>query len=434
KRAYCLKTQPATGETYPKSDLFNKANYTFKTRLDWQKFAVGNVSHQPYFGAEYIYSDAWTERHNQSESYVINAAGKKTNHTIYHKGKGSLGIDNYTLYMADRISWRNVSLMPGVRYDYDNYLSNHNISPRFMTEWDIFADQTSMITAGYNRYYGGNILDMGLRDIRNSWTESVSGNKTLTRYQDLKTPYNDELAMGLQQKIGKNVIARANYVYREAHDQISKSSRTDSATKTTITEYNNDGKTKTHSFNLSFELAEPLHISQVDINPQIVFSYIKSKGNLSLNNGYEESNTGDNRVVYNGNLVSYDSVPVADFNNPLKISLNMDFTHQPSGLVWANTLTWQEARKARIILGKTNAQYISEYSDYKQYVDEKLDSSLTWDTRLSWTPQFLKQQNLTISADILNVLDSKTAVDTTNTGVATYASGRTFWLDVSMKF
>lgn len=386
-------------------------NYTFKTRLDWQKFTVGNVSHQPYFGAEYIYSDAWTERHNQSESYVINAAGKKTNHTIYHKGKGSLGIDNYTLYMADRISWRNVSLMPGVRYDYDNYLSNHNISPRFMTEWDIFADQTSMITAGYNRYYGGNILDMGLRDIRNSWTESVSGNKTLTRYQDLKTPYNDELAMGLQQKIGKNVIARANYVYREAHDQISKSSRTDSATKTTITEYNNDGKTKTHSFNLSFELAEPLHISQVDINPQIVFSYIKSKGNLSLNNGYEESNTGDNRVVYNGNLVSYDSVPVADFNNPLKISLNMDFTHQPSGLVWANTLTWQEARKARIILGKMNAQYISEYSDYKQYVDEKLDSSLTWDTRLSWTPQFLKQQNLTISADILNVLDSKTAVD-----------------------
>ncbi len=98
---------------------------------------------------------------------------------------------------------------------------------------------------------------------------------------------------------------------------------------------------------------------------------------MSLNNGYEESNTGDNRVVYNGNLVSYDSVPVADFNNPLKISLNMDFTHQPSGLVWANTLTWQEARKARIILGKTNAQYISEYSDYKQYVDEKLDSSLT---------------------------------------------------------
>ncbi|WP_234246651.1 hypothetical protein, partial [Klebsiella pneumoniae] len=28
-RAYCLKTQPATGETYPKSDLFNKAIVMF---------------------------------------------------------------------------------------------------------------------------------------------------------------------------------------------------------------------------------------------------------------------------------------------------------------------------------------------------------------------------------------------------------------------
>ncbi|WP_230941227.1 hypothetical protein, partial [Enterobacter asburiae] len=30
KRAYCLKTQPATGETYPKSDLFNKAKTLLK--------------------------------------------------------------------------------------------------------------------------------------------------------------------------------------------------------------------------------------------------------------------------------------------------------------------------------------------------------------------------------------------------------------------
>ncbi|MEH3675171.1 hypothetical protein POW18_22715, partial [Enterobacter roggenkampii] len=30
KAAYCLKTQPATGETYPKSDLFNKASFLLK--------------------------------------------------------------------------------------------------------------------------------------------------------------------------------------------------------------------------------------------------------------------------------------------------------------------------------------------------------------------------------------------------------------------
>ncbi|WP_218973358.1 hypothetical protein, partial [Klebsiella pneumoniae] len=34
KRAYCLKTQPATGETYPKSDLFNKASWQLKNGLN----------------------------------------------------------------------------------------------------------------------------------------------------------------------------------------------------------------------------------------------------------------------------------------------------------------------------------------------------------------------------------------------------------------
>ncbi|MCB7693094.1 hypothetical protein KAF65_06620, partial [Klebsiella pneumoniae] len=32
--AYCLKTQPATGETYPKSDLFNKASMSKKERWE----------------------------------------------------------------------------------------------------------------------------------------------------------------------------------------------------------------------------------------------------------------------------------------------------------------------------------------------------------------------------------------------------------------
>ncbi|WP_241165546.1 hypothetical protein, partial [Serratia marcescens] len=30
----CLKTQPATGETYPKSDLFNKAKNNYKNNVD----------------------------------------------------------------------------------------------------------------------------------------------------------------------------------------------------------------------------------------------------------------------------------------------------------------------------------------------------------------------------------------------------------------
>ncbi|MCL7653316.1 hypothetical protein M8371_29540, partial [Klebsiella pneumoniae] len=40
KRAYCLKTQPATGETYPKSDLFNKALVLHKQGLSNREIGI----------------------------------------------------------------------------------------------------------------------------------------------------------------------------------------------------------------------------------------------------------------------------------------------------------------------------------------------------------------------------------------------------------
>ncbi|MBJ3817113.1 hypothetical protein F9C28_20150, partial [Shimwellia pseudoproteus] len=52
KAAYCLKTQPATGETYPKSDLFNKAALYPSRRgllssvrhfLDYLEAAIGDI-------------------------------------------------------------------------------------------------------------------------------------------------------------------------------------------------------------------------------------------------------------------------------------------------------------------------------------------------------------------------------------------------------
>ncbi|MFB3944647.1 hypothetical protein, partial [Klebsiella pneumoniae] len=47
KRAYCLKTQPATGETYPKSDLFNKAIFMMKNlflaAIHWLKTIAGVI-------------------------------------------------------------------------------------------------------------------------------------------------------------------------------------------------------------------------------------------------------------------------------------------------------------------------------------------------------------------------------------------------------
>ncbi|MEH6037958.1 hypothetical protein PO656_22735, partial [Enterobacter kobei] len=46
KRAYCLKTQPATGETYPKSDLFNKAGLAIKGRDSPESIVFYSYAHK----------------------------------------------------------------------------------------------------------------------------------------------------------------------------------------------------------------------------------------------------------------------------------------------------------------------------------------------------------------------------------------------------
>ncbi|MDQ6262893.1 hypothetical protein, partial [Klebsiella pneumoniae] len=53
KRAYCLKTQPATGETYPKSDLFNKAPVILNSKSIWwgsipTMLAVSGILNAPF--------------------------------------------------------------------------------------------------------------------------------------------------------------------------------------------------------------------------------------------------------------------------------------------------------------------------------------------------------------------------------------------------
>ncbi|MEH5891313.1 hypothetical protein PO663_22275, partial [Enterobacter roggenkampii] len=59
-RAYCLKTQPATGETYPKSDLFNKAGTNYKF-----------YQHQRA-GLEIFSSNLWWDKAERSvDDYIV---------------------------------------------------------------------------------------------------------------------------------------------------------------------------------------------------------------------------------------------------------------------------------------------------------------------------------------------------------------------------
>ncbi len=134
---------------------------------------------------------------------------------------------------------------------------------------------------------------------------------------------------------------------------------------------------------------------------------------MSLNNGYEESNTGDNRwfitVIWSLTIAFQWQILI-----PIKDLLKHGFHASTERVGVGNTLAWQEARKARIILGKTNGNtsaniQITSSMLTKNWIAPDLGHPLVLDATISETTK------PEISADILNVLDSKTAVDTTNT-------------------
>ncbi|MCD9802508.1 hypothetical protein ACRE51_27100, partial [Klebsiella pneumoniae] len=63
KRAYCLKTQPATGETYPKSDLFNKAAQQLQNALQRVSDLI-EAAHQS-LSQEVDYFGNWRSEENR---------------------------------------------------------------------------------------------------------------------------------------------------------------------------------------------------------------------------------------------------------------------------------------------------------------------------------------------------------------------------------
>ncbi|WP_207232064.1 hypothetical protein, partial [Escherichia coli] len=74
KRAYCLKTQPATGETYPKSDLFNKAPELEKqTELKpfFTKSILGLTKITGLHTHSFIFERVHTNMHKNNHNYFL---------------------------------------------------------------------------------------------------------------------------------------------------------------------------------------------------------------------------------------------------------------------------------------------------------------------------------------------------------------------------
>lgn len=155
---------------------------------------------------------------------------------VYAPSNVNVSTNTYETYLQDTIRFKRLTAVPGVRLDYDNYMKNTNIAPRFSTSHDLWGDRSTELFGGVNRYYAGNVLAYKLRAARIlgyyechpehvTATGSCSAKPVTTvttpgargspkplnevnyNYTSLNTPYSDELNVGVQQRIYDTVWA-----------------------------------------------------------------------------------------------------------------------------------------------------------------------------------------------------------------------------------
>ena len=415
-------------------------SWTLKGRVDLDPVRTGAITHIPYAGLEWQRVQAGFERFQQSHSYrraYDNKGGYQDFSKVrYLPGTVDVNYDSVSAYLSDRIEWERLALDAGVRYDRESFLGTNNISPRSRLDWDVLGSGDTLLSAGWSRYYGSEVLQTALEEEINRMRRQVLDAKGrpvtdgtreyYVRYQGLRMPYDDEWAMSLRQRLA-GIEGTLSYVHRNGRDQWTKAGNDTDGYR-----YTNDGRSTTDGVSLTLRPLEPWRLGETRWNLLATWSWQKRKTNGDLVKGYSgDARDPDDQVIYNNAQIRAMDLPPSNFHQPQEAVLHLIGALPKAGLTWSNKLHWRSKRDATIYVGVgPKPLYLQRYES------GNLPSYWTWDTKLAWRPTFAR--NLEISAEVLNVLDSKPALTASNPNLkssrALYQVGREIWLQVGYRY
>lgn len=414
--------------------------WTLKGRVDLDPIRTGVFTHSPYAGAEVsrvqTNFERFQESHSYRRAYSPDGSYKDFSKVRYLPGTVDVTYNMASLYLSDRIEWERLALDAGLRYDRETFLGNNNVSPRTRLDWDMFGSGDTLLSAGWSRYYGSQVLETALREemsrLRRQVLDSkgnpvANGSKEyFVEYKGLRMPYDDEWAVSLRQRMA-GVEGVLSYVRRNGRDQW-----TQTGNETEGFRYTNEGLSTTDGVSLSLRTLEPWRLAETRWNMLASWSWQKRKTNVDLVDGYSgDARAPDEYVLYNGSRTRAIDLPPSTFYQPQTASLGLIGAWPRTGLTWSNMLNWRSKRDATIYVG------LGPRPDYlERFESGEIPSYWTWDTKLTWQPTFAR--NLEFTVEVLNVLNRMPAVTASNpnlkTNRSTYQSGRELWLQVGYRF
>lgn len=441
-----------------------KNTYTAKQNYEFNPFKLAQINHQLDLGWQLDLYDASYRRFRDvylgrstptwdsstvcqaGDSLCIDGEQYYKSRTLYPARSVEGNYTNYAAYLQDSMTWGRLEVTPGIRVSYDNYLENVNIAPRLAASFDVFGDRKSRIFAGANRYYAQNMLAYKLRsgisqyyvetrtDASSPW---VSGDLTTSSYDydvsKLKTPYSDELNLGLSQRI-LDTVWTVKYVHRDGKNQFGRSSTTDESGQKYYV-LTNEATTQGDTVSLTIEPISPYKFKYADVSWSLGANYSNNKS--SSQTYYDQSSSDDNMVIFKGKLMEKGDMDALDYNTPWTVFLNVD-THIPLlNLDWSQRLGYTSGytgySTSTITCVEGNIICGNYTGNATLYTEQEYDDYFSYDWRLMYTQPIFKDQSLQISLDILNVFNTavETHKSTNSSSAITYKTGRQIWLGAS---
>ncbi|STT82394.1 Outer membrane receptor for monomeric catechols [Klebsiella pneumoniae] len=234
-----------------------KNTTTLKQDAELNAFSTSGITHQIDAGwqvdsyqTEYRrFGDAYVSRGvatispttqcQSDDAWCIGGEQYIKSRTLYPERSVKGRYTNYAIYLQDSMNFRRVELTPGVRLQYDDYLKNTTLAPRLAGSLDVFGDKRTRLFGGANRYYGQNMLAYKLRsgigsyyiqtrqNAQSPWeTGELRSSSINYDVSDLKTPYSDEISLGLSQRV-LDTVWTMKWVNRKGRAQFGRESVTD---------------------------------------------------------------------------------------------------------------------------------------------------------------------------------------------------------------
>jgi hypothetical protein len=418
---------------------FDWMTHTFNSGLTYEKTKAD------YSRTDDVMMSRWAA-HNEvvcSEDDPYCLGGEQFAYTLnlYDSEKTDAEVTFYDFYFEDVIDFGKLSLRPGIHFSYNDLMKNNDYAFRNALFYDFFGNGSSILNAGFNRYYGKTFLTYALLEGRSGselWKRSryrENGEYVIKLQEDgtpepwdvrslryregvlsrLDTPYVDEWSVGLEQEIFGGLLT-LNYLNRNGEDSLVYNDEED-ASGNRIRVLTNAGDSRHEEFSLTWEVTwNNNHSLLMNGTWQRSFTTNETYSDLNLEDI-------DEIVVYKGQQRFLSDLPRSDYNREWSANL-VYHVKLGYGFAFTNITQYRSGYTAICDTDENDKDGVDIYEDVSR------PSATTFDWKLTWERDLASAGSVMLSAEVYNVFNRKlyTGID------GEYEMGRQLWVGLDYTF